>query len=108
MYDLSKELKQGDFEVMFFVMSEQMKKDLEKWQRKADFYNALNDRLHDIDANNDLSDEQFDKWTAIYERLTERFDNACENYECLERYIKQIENLSSDVVALYSEIRPEW
>lgn len=108
MYDLSKELKQGDFEVMFFVMSEQMKKDLEKWQRKADFYNTLNDRLHDIDANNDLNDEQFDKWTAIYERLTERFDNACENYECLERYIKQIENLSSDVVALYSEIRPEW
>lgn len=108
MYDLNKELRQGDFEVMFFIMVEQMKKDLEKWQQKVEFYNDLNDRLHTINANNDLSDEQFDNWVVTYDRLTERINNACENYKCLERYIKRIENLSSDIVTLYSEIRPEW
>lgn len=108
MYDLNKELRQGDFEVMFFVIAEQMKKDLEKWQRKVDFYNTLNDKLHDINANNDLNDEQFNKWVMVYDRLRERLNNACENYEYLERYIRRIENLSSDIVALYSEIRPEW
>lgn len=108
MYDLNKELRQGDFEIMFFMMTEQINKDLKKWQRKVDFYNALNDKLHDINANNNLNDEQFDKWAAVYERLTERFDTACENCDCLERYVNQIIRLSCNVVALYSEIRPEW
>lgn len=108
MYDLNKELRQGDFEIMFFMMTEQIKKDFEKWQRKVDFYNALNDKLNDINANDDLNDEQYDKWVAVYDRLTERFDAACENCECLERYLKQIERLFPNVVALYSEIRPEW
>ena len=58
MYDLNKELRQGDFEIMFFMMTEQINKDLKKWQRKVDFYNALNDKLHNINASNDLNDEQ--------------------------------------------------
>ena len=108
MFDFNKVLKQGDFEIMFFVMSEQMKKDLEKWQRKVDYYNDLNDRLHDIDANNELTDEQFDRWSETYDRLMERLNNACDYYECLERYLKQINSLSIDITALYSELRPEW
>lgn len=96
-----------DMEQNLELIKDTVLADYEYYDKKADRLEFWLDKLTALEDSYSDTEERYNCWVEVYDRVTERFDEADITRVGLNVYFERLTKLANDIVTFYADIRPE-